>query len=60
MNVQNDEGDPRRLALINAELRRIDPDVVAFQEVLYSAERRQLDELLEGTSLHGTHQAPSG
>jgi endonuclease/exonuclease/phosphatase family metal-dependent hydrolase len=57
MNVQNDEGDPRRLALINAELRRIDPDVVAFQEVLCSADGRQLDELLEGTGLHGTHQA---
>jgi endonuclease/exonuclease/phosphatase family metal-dependent hydrolase len=57
INVQNDEGNPRRLALINSELRRIDPDVVAFQEVLYTTERRQLDELLVGTNLHGTHQA---
>jgi endonuclease/exonuclease/phosphatase family metal-dependent hydrolase len=57
INVQNDEGDPRRLALINSELRRIDPDVVAFQEVLHTTERRQLDELLVGTGLHGTHQA---
>ncbi len=57
INVQNDEGDPRRLALINSELRRIDPDVVAFQEVLHTTERRQLDELLVGTNLHGTHQA---
>jgi endonuclease/exonuclease/phosphatase family metal-dependent hydrolase len=57
INVQNDEGDPRRVELINRELRRIDPDVVALQEVLHTPERNQLDELLAGTDLHGTHQA---
>jgi endonuclease/exonuclease/phosphatase family metal-dependent hydrolase len=57
INVQNDEGDPRRLARINSELRRLDPDVVALQEVLHTPERHQLDELLDGTDLHGTHQA---
>jgi endonuclease/exonuclease/phosphatase family metal-dependent hydrolase len=56
INVQNDEGDPRRLGLINSELRRLDPDIVAFQEVLRTGERDQLDELLDGTDLHGTHQ----
>ena len=57
INVQNDDGDPRRLALINSELRRIDPDVVAFQEVLHTPKHRQLDKLLENTGLCGTHQA---
>ena len=57
INVQNDEGDPRRLGLINSELRRLDPDIVAFQEVLRTGECDQLDELLDGTDRHGTHQA---
>jgi endonuclease/exonuclease/phosphatase family metal-dependent hydrolase len=57
INVQNDEGDPRRTALINRELRRLDPDLVALQEVLHKPERNQLDELLDGTGLHGTRQS---
>src|ERR1039458_1964544 len=57
INVQNDEGDPRRLGLINSELRRLDPDIVAFQEVLRTGERDQLDELLDGPDRQGTHQA---
>jgi endonuclease/exonuclease/phosphatase family metal-dependent hydrolase len=57
INVQNDEGDPRRTALINRELRRLEPDLVALQEVLHKPERNQLDELLDGTGLHGTHQS---
>lgn len=57
MNVQNDEGDPRRIGLLNQGLRAINPDVVALQEVAYPAERSQLEALLEGTALHGTHQA---
>ena len=32
INVQNDEGDRRRQALLNRELR-LDPDLVALQEV---------------------------
>jgi endonuclease/exonuclease/phosphatase family metal-dependent hydrolase len=43
INVQNDEGDPRRLDLLNRELRRIDPDVVALQEVISAGSRQQLD-----------------
>jgi endonuclease/exonuclease/phosphatase family metal-dependent hydrolase len=31
MNVQNDEGDPRRIDNINQEIRRLDPDLVALQ-----------------------------
>jgi endonuclease/exonuclease/phosphatase family metal-dependent hydrolase len=57
INVQNTEGDPRRTELLNRELRKLDPDIVALQEVVHSDERHQLDELLAGTGLHGTHQA---
>jgi endonuclease/exonuclease/phosphatase family metal-dependent hydrolase len=56
-NVWNEEGDPRRIEFINRELRRLDPDLVAFQEVVQTSERHQLAKLLEGTNLHGTHQA---
>lgn len=56
-NVQNDEGDPRRAEILAAGLRRLDPDLVAFQEVLREPGRDQLAELLSGTGLHGTHQA---
>jgi endonuclease/exonuclease/phosphatase family metal-dependent hydrolase len=57
LNVQHDAGDPRRTALLNTELRRLDPDLVAFQEVRRSAQRDQLAELIAGTGLHATHQA---
>jgi endonuclease/exonuclease/phosphatase family metal-dependent hydrolase len=58
MNVQHDAGDPRRTGLINAELRRVAPDLVALQEVCYPSRRDQLAELIEGTGLtHTTHQA---
>lgn len=56
LNMQNTEGDPRRTAAINRELKRLAPDLVALQEVVQTPERRQLDELLDGTDLHGTHQ----
>ncbi|GAA0914112.1 endonuclease/exonuclease/phosphatase family protein [Virgisporangium aurantiacum] len=52
-NVQNDEGDPRRTGLINRELRRLAPDVVALQEVRFPG---QLQQLLAGTGLTATHQ----
>jgi endonuclease/exonuclease/phosphatase family metal-dependent hydrolase len=55
LNVQNDEGDPRRTGLINRELRHLDPDLVALQEVRYPG---QLAALVHGTALaHTTHQA---
>jgi endonuclease/exonuclease/phosphatase family metal-dependent hydrolase len=57
INVQHDEGDPRRTRLVNEELRRLEPDVVAFQEVCYPNRRDQLAELVAGTGLHTTHQA---
>jgi endonuclease/exonuclease/phosphatase family metal-dependent hydrolase len=57
-NVQHDAGDPRRTGLLNRELRRLEPDLVAFQEVCYPDQRwDQLAELVAGTGLHTTHQA---
>jgi endonuclease/exonuclease/phosphatase family metal-dependent hydrolase len=57
VNVQNDEGDPRRMRVLKRGLRELAPDLVAFQEVVRSPERDQLAELLEGSELRGTHQA---
>jgi endonuclease/exonuclease/phosphatase family metal-dependent hydrolase len=57
INVQSDEGDPRRIALLNRELRELEPDIVALQEVLHEPGREQLEQLLDGTGLQGTHQA---
>lgn len=57
LNVWNDEGDPRRTKVINAELRRLDPDLVALQEVLRTPDFDQLAALVDGTGLHTTHEA---
>jgi endonuclease/exonuclease/phosphatase family metal-dependent hydrolase len=57
LNVWNNQGDPRRIELINRELRRLKPDLVAFQEIIHTESRTQLPDLLDGTGLHGTHQA---
>ena len=56
INVWNLAGDPRRTGLLNSAIRRIAPDLVAFEEVVQTPERNQLEELLHGTGLHGTHQ----
>jgi endonuclease/exonuclease/phosphatase (EEP) superfamily protein YafD len=56
INVWNIAGDSRRTDLLNRELQRIAPDLVAFEEVIQTPERNQLQELLKGTGLHGTHQ----
>ena len=53
LNVWNTNGDPRRDEVINRELRRLEPDLVAFQEVLPD----QTGNLLAGSGLHATHQA---
>ncbi len=57
LNVWNSEGDPRRLDLINHELRRLAPDLVAFQEVVQTDKEKSLHRLLSQMDLHGTHQA---
>jgi endonuclease/exonuclease/phosphatase family metal-dependent hydrolase len=54
INVQNDQGDPRRTKLLNRELRRLSPDLVAIQEAHHPG---QLADLVAGTGLHTTHQA---
>jgi hypothetical protein len=46
VNVQHDAGDPRRTGLLNRELRRLAPDLVAFQEVCYPDRWHQLAELV--------------
>jgi endonuclease/exonuclease/phosphatase family metal-dependent hydrolase len=56
-NVQNDDGDARRMEVLNRGLRDLNPDLVALQEVTQTPDRNQLAELLDGTGLHGTHQA---
>lgn len=56
LNVWNLEGDPRRQAVMNAELRRLDADLVSLQEVVQAPGRDQLDDLLVATGLHGSHQ----
>jgi endonuclease/exonuclease/phosphatase family metal-dependent hydrolase len=56
-NLQNGEGDPRRAGLVNQELRRLAPDLVALQEVGYPGRRDPLADLVAGTGLHATHQA---
>lgn len=57
LNVWNTEGDARRPERINRELKRLDPDLVAFQEVVQTREPMMLDRLLDGLDLHATHQA---
>lgn len=57
LNVWNRQGDRRRMELIRRELQRLAPDLVAFQEVIRSPDHDQLDELIQGSGLHGTHQA---
>ncbi|MBB4570794.1 endonuclease/exonuclease/phosphatase family protein [Rhizobium leucaenae] len=56
LNVWNVEGDSRRHNIINQELRRLKPDLVALQEVIQSAEARTLDTMMDGLGLHVTHQ----
>jgi endonuclease/exonuclease/phosphatase family metal-dependent hydrolase len=57
MNVQNDEGPPERMKVLNQGLRELAPDLLALQEVKQRGDHGQLAELLDGTGLHGTHQA---
>ncbi len=57
LNVWNMEGDLRRLDVINQEIRRLAPDLIAFQEVVCTPETRQLDHLVNGLDFHATHQA---
>jgi endonuclease/exonuclease/phosphatase family metal-dependent hydrolase len=57
LNIQNTDGDPARIGIINRGLRELKPDLLALQEVVQTAETTQLVPLLDGTGLTGTHQA---
>lgn len=56
LNVWNREGAAERTSLINREIRRLQPDLISFQEVARSADD-QLAELIEGLGFSATHQA---
>jgi endonuclease/exonuclease/phosphatase family metal-dependent hydrolase len=47
LDVWNTEGDPRRLDLINRELRTLAPDLLALQEVVQTDDRNSLLRLLD-------------
>src|SRR5437868_3652609 len=57
LNVWNTEGAPERTRLINAEIKRLQPDLISFQEVIRSADLDQMAALLEGLDFTATHQA---
>ncbi len=57
INVQNTEGDERRQGVLRAGIERLDPDLVSIQEVVERSDCHQLEDLIEGTKLQGTHQA---
>jgi endonuclease/exonuclease/phosphatase family metal-dependent hydrolase len=56
-NVWNTEGEPNRLRSINRELRRLNPDLIAFQEVVQTEKVKSLGLLLDGLDVQSTHQA---
>lgn len=56
-NVWNTRGPPDRLALINEELQRIRPDLLALQEVVRTAAQDDVQPLLQNVGLRGIHQA---
>ena len=56
LNIWNVEGDRRRHHIINQELRRLKPDLLALQEVLQTPEDRTLEIIVEGLGMRTTHQ----
>jgi len=56
-NVWNREGAPERTRLINEEVKRLQPDLIAFQEVVRVPELDQLAALTAGLGFATTHQA---
>lgn len=57
LNVWNEEGDARRINIVNREIRRLSPDLIAFQEVVHGRGHDQLQQLIDGLDFHVTHQA---
>ena len=56
LNVWNSEGNPRRPEIINRALSALEPDLIAFQEVMQTPQNKMLDRLLQGLDFHATHQ----
>jgi len=56
LNVWNIEGERHRHRIINRELHRLKPDLLAMQEVLQTSDDPTLDTMLEGLDMHVTHQ----
>lgn len=56
LNVWNTEGDAGRLDVINHELHKLEPDLIAFQEIVQTFENKTLDRLIRGLNLQATHQ----
>lgn len=56
LNVWNLVGDRARQGALRAGIAALRPDLVALQEVVLSAERNQLAELLDGLDLRAFHQ----
>ena len=48
LNVWNKEGAAGRMRLITEEVKRLQPDLISFQEVIRSPEEDQLQELVGG------------
>lgn len=48
LSVWNTEGNSRRLEIISRELRKRNPDLIAFQEVVQTADIQMLDRLIGG------------
>ncbi|MBV9558399.1 MAG: endonuclease/exonuclease/phosphatase family protein [Pseudolabrys sp.] len=57
LNVWNSEGDPRRPESINRALATLNPDLIAFQEVMQTPDNKMLDRLLADLDFDATHQA---
>ena len=57
LNVWNSEGDSRRPEIINRALLALEPDLIAFQEVVHAPGNGMLDRLLAGLDFQATHQA---
>jgi endonuclease/exonuclease/phosphatase family metal-dependent hydrolase len=56
LNLWNVEGDSKRHQIINRELRRLKPDLLALQEVVQTPENGSLDTVVYGLDMHVTHQ----
>ena len=57
LNVWNREGAAKRIGLINAAIKELQPDLISLQEAVRTPASDQLADLLDGMDYHTTHQA---